>query len=117
VGKEFNVTKAGIHADGLLKDEEIYNSFDTRSILGKPPLVAINSYSGISSLAYWVNSYYGLTEDEKLTKNDERLIPMKHEIDRAYEGGRTTNITSEELVKLSGIYIFNNTYNKKEAAM
>lgn len=117
VGKEFNVTKAGIHADGLLKDEEIYNSFDTRSILGKPPLVAINSYSGISSLAYWVNSYYGLTEDEKLTKNDERLIPMKREIDRAYEGGRTTNITSEELVKLSGVYIFNNNYNKKEAAM
>lgn len=117
VGKEFNVTKAGIHADGLLKDEEIYNSFDTRSILGKPPLVAINSYSGISSLAYWVNSYYGLSEVEKLTKNDERLIPMKHEIDRAYEGGRTTNITSEELVKLSEIYIFNKNYNKKEAAM
>lgn len=117
VGKEFNVTKAGIHADGLLKDEEIYNSFDTRSILGKPPLVAINSYSGISSLAYWVNSYYGLSEVEKLTKNDERLVPMKHEIDRAYEDGRTTNITSEELGRLSEIYIFSGKYNKKDAAM
>jgi isopropylmalate/homocitrate/citramalate synthase len=25
VGRDFNVTRAGIHADGLLKDEEIYN--------------------------------------------------------------------------------------------
>ena len=25
VGRNFNVTRAGIHADGLLKDEEIYN--------------------------------------------------------------------------------------------
>lgn len=29
VGKNFNVTKAGIHADGMLKDQEIYNIFDT----------------------------------------------------------------------------------------
>ncbi len=35
VGKSFNVTRAGIHADGLLKDEEIYNIFDTRKILGR----------------------------------------------------------------------------------
>src|SRR5262249_15532215 len=27
VGRDFNVTRAGIHADGLLKNEEIYNSF------------------------------------------------------------------------------------------
>ena len=29
VGKNFNNTSAGIHADGLLKNEEIYNAFDT----------------------------------------------------------------------------------------
>ena len=33
VGRSFNVTRAGIHADGLLKDEEIYNVFDTAKIL------------------------------------------------------------------------------------
>ena len=27
VGRHFNVTRAGIHADGMLKDEEIYNIF------------------------------------------------------------------------------------------
>lgn len=115
VGKEFNVTKAGIHADGLLKDEEIYNSFDTRKILGKPPLVAINSYSGISSIAYWINSYFGLENEEKIHKNDERLIPIKNKIDEEYDNGRATNISSEEMEALSNIFIFNNNYNKERA--
>lgn len=33
VGRNFNSTRAGIHADGLLKDEEIYNIFNTEKIL------------------------------------------------------------------------------------
>lgn len=107
VGSEFNVTKAGIHADGLLKDEEIYNSFDTRKILDKAPLVAINSYSGISSIAYWVNSYFGLKGDDKINKNDPRLIAVKNKIDEEYESGRTTNISSEEMERMSNEYIFN----------
>lgn len=114
VGKEFNITKAGIHADGLLKDEEIYNSFDTGKILGKPPLVSINSYSGISSIAYWINSYFGLKGIDKLQKNDKRLIPVKNKIDAEYENGRTTNISSEEMELLSNMYVFDNKY-KKEA--
>ncbi len=113
VGKEFNVTKAGIHADGLLKDEEIYNSFDTRKILGKPPLVAINSYSGISSIAYWINSYFNLNESEKLQKSDNRLIPIKDKIDLEYENGRTSNITTEEMKIFSNIYIFDNQFKEK----
>lgn len=35
VGKNFNVTRAGIHADGLLKNEEIYNIFDTEKFLNR----------------------------------------------------------------------------------
>lgn len=117
VGKEFNVTKAGIHADGLLKDEEIYNSFDTKKILGKPPLVSINRYSGISSIAYWINSYYGLMGDDKLQKNDGRLKPIKNKIDEEYENGRVANISAEEMKTLSSIYIFNDNYTKKEQAI
>lgn len=113
VGKEFNVTKAGIHADGLLKDEEIYNSFDTRKILSKPPLVAINSYSGISSIAYWINSYFGLKGNDKIQKNDERLIPIKNKIDSEYEKGRTANITTEEMKILSNMYVFGDKYKEK----
>ncbi|MFA9423990.1 MAG: 2-isopropylmalate synthase, partial [Sedimentibacter sp.] len=115
VGDEFNVTKAGIHADGLLKDEEIYNSFDTRKILGKPPLVAINSYSGISSIAYWINSYFGLKGDEKIQKNNEKLIPIKDKIDEEYDNGRTTNISSEEMENLSNFFIFKSDYHKERA--
>ena len=33
VGADFNVTRAGVHADGLIKCEEIYNIFDTTRIL------------------------------------------------------------------------------------
>ena len=33
VGSNFNVTRAGIHADGMIKDEEIYNPFDTTRLL------------------------------------------------------------------------------------
>ena len=35
VGENFNVTRAGIHADGLLKNEEIYNIFDTDKFLNR----------------------------------------------------------------------------------
>lgn len=31
-GKDFNATSAGIHVDGLAKNEEIYNIFDTTKI-------------------------------------------------------------------------------------
>jgi isopropylmalate/homocitrate/citramalate synthase len=105
VGSDFNVTKAGIHADGLLKDEEIYNSFDTGKILGRPPLVAINNYSGIAGIAYFINSYFNKQGDDKLTKHDERLVPIKEWIDEEYEKGRTTNITVQEMVEISDKYI------------
>ena len=41
VGKNFNITRAGIHADGLLKNEEIYNIFDTAKFLNRPAQVAV----------------------------------------------------------------------------
>lgn len=37
IGENFNVTKAGIHADGLMKDEEIYNIFNTKKLLKRAP--------------------------------------------------------------------------------
>ena len=113
VGAEFNVTKAGIHADGLLKDEEIYNSFDTGKILGRPPLVAINNYSGTASIAYFINSHFNMQGDDKLTKDDERLIPIKEWIDEEYEKGRTTNITIKEMIEVSNMHL-NNEYEEYE---
>ena len=48
VGENFNVTKAGIHADGLMKDEEIYNIFNTKKLLNRSPGVSISKTSGAS---------------------------------------------------------------------
>ncbi len=76
VGSEFNVTRAGIHADGLLKNEEIYNSFDTEKILGRPPLVAVNSYSGLAGIAAWINGYFRLKGSRKIDKSDPRILPI-----------------------------------------
>ena len=60
VGKNFNVTRAGIHADGLLKNEEIYNIFDTEKILNRPVQVAISNTSGLAGIAHWMNRHYQL---------------------------------------------------------
>ncbi len=106
VGKEFNVTKAGIHADGLLKNEEIYNSFDTNKLLGRPALIEINTYSGLAGLAYWMNCYYNLTGNDKISKYDDRLQIIKDKIDEEYSSGRTTNISKAELISLCEEYMF-----------
>ena len=105
VGDDFNVTKAGIHADGMLKNKEIYNSFDTEKILNRPPLIAVNPYSGLAGIAAWVNAYYKLSDENKIGKNDDSILPIKAWIDREYEKGRTASITNEELKGLVSNYI------------
>ncbi len=97
IGENFNVTKAGIHADGLLKDEEIYNIFDTKKILGRPASVLIGKTSGLAGIAYWVNEHYNLTGDEAVGKKDPRVIAMKDWVDLEYENGRQTNLSTAEL--------------------
>lgn len=97
VGRSFNATRAGIHADGLLKDEEIYNIFDTEKILGKKPIVSINNTSGLAGIAYWINAYYELEGDNKIDKHHEIVIKMKERIDQEYAKGRDTVMGDDEL--------------------
>ena len=102
VGRNFNVTRAGIHADGLLKDEEIYNVFDTKKLLNRPASVQISKTSGLAGIAYWINETYRLAENEKVDKRDPIVISMKEWIDREYEDGRQTILSNRELeTKLS----------------
>jgi isopropylmalate/homocitrate/citramalate synthase len=101
VGREFNITRAGIHADGILKDEEIYNIFDTEKILGRPIVVAVNEHSGHAGIAAWVNTYFRLKGIDKIDKRDERINDIKVWIDKQYEGGRNTVMISEELEVIS----------------
>ena len=97
VGRNFNVTRAGIHADGLLKDEEIYNIFDTDKILNRPAMVAINKNSGLAGIAYWMNQNYRLKGDKQVDKKDPVVMKLKEWVDKEYEGGRTATLSNEEV--------------------
>ena len=97
VGRNFNVTRAGIHADGLLKDEEIYNIFDTGKILKRPASVAIGKNSGLAGIAYWVNQNYGLSGAMELNKQSPLVLKLKEWVDSQYEDGRTASLSNEEL--------------------
>ncbi len=97
VGRSFNVTRAGIHADGLLKDEEIYNIFDTKKILNKSASVMLGKTSGLAGIAYWINETYRLTESEKIEKKDPLVVALKAWIDKEYEDGRQTTLANHEV--------------------
>ena len=100
VGEDFNVTRAGVHADGLLKNEEVYNIFDTGKILDRPPKVMISNTSGIAGLTVWVNSHYKLDGDKALDKHHPLVIALKEWVDHQYDEGRVTAITDGELEAL-----------------
>jgi isopropylmalate/homocitrate/citramalate synthase len=105
VGEYFNVTRAGIHADGLMKDPEIYNIFDTEKILGRKPLVIITDKSGSAGVAYWINTFYNLPSDKQLSKNDERVKAIYDEILKMYENGKEGYVSNEEMRELVRKYI------------
>ncbi len=99
VGKNFNVTRAGIHADGLLKNEEIYNIFDTEKLLNRPVLVAVTNTSGVSGVAHWMNTYYNLKGDNNLSKTHPVVMKVKEWVDKEYEDGRVIAISDDELTQ------------------
>jgi len=100
VGSNFNVTRAGIHADGLLKNEEIYNIFDTTKFLNRPVRVAVSNTSGLAGIAMWMNAYYHLTGDKAINKESPLVVKVKEWVDHQYEDGRVTVITDDELVTI-----------------
>ncbi|MGI8423154.1 MAG: 2-isopropylmalate synthase [Chloroflexota bacterium] len=97
LGSEFNVTRAGIHADGLLKDEEIYNVFDTKALLGRPVGVSVNDKSGAAGVAFWV----GQQLETKVDKGDPGVQAMYLEIQELYQRGRSSGLTQDELLGLA----------------
>ena len=95
VGSHFNMTQAGIHADGLLKDEEIYNIFDTSKLLKSPPGVAITATSGAAGIALWLKT--NVLGGDDIDKNDERVTRLKDWVEAQYAAGRVTTMGSGEL--------------------
>lgn len=107
VGSNFNITKAGIHADGLLKGQEIYNVFDTQTILNRSPEVSITDRSGLAGITYWYNTQLPKLRNsqEKLDKNNPSIVKIKEEIDKLYEDGRSNCLSHKELLKFAKKYL------------
>jgi len=97
VGRSFNATRAGIHADGLLKDEEIYNIFDTDKILNRPATVSVDSHSGLAGIAHWLNGFFKLKDDLAVDKRHPVVVAMKTKVDELYAEGRNTVMGDGEL--------------------
>ncbi len=97
VGENFNITRAGIHADGLMKDEEIYNIFNTRKLLNRTPGVTISKTSGAAGIAYWVNEHFNLDGDKKVSKDHPLVAQLKTWVDFMYADGRTTSLSNGEI--------------------
>jgi isopropylmalate/homocitrate/citramalate synthase len=95
VGKYFNVTRAGIHADGLLKDEEIYNCFDTQKLLNRPVGVAITDKSGAAGIKHWIEARYQI----EIPKHDQRITRIKDKIDAEYLADRVSAISDNEMLE------------------
>lgn len=97
VGENFNVTRAGIHADGLMKDEEIYNIFNTKGLLNRSPGVAISKTSGLAGIAYWINEHYSLSKSKMVSKDSDLVVKLKKWVDQMYADNRTTSISNKEI--------------------
>ncbi len=93
VGKDFNVTRAGIHADGLLKNEEIYNCFDTQKLLNRPVSVAITDKTGAAGIKHWIEAKYEI----EIPKHDLRIAKIKDRIDAEYSANRVSAISDKEM--------------------
>jgi len=93
VGKGFNVTRAGIHADGLLKNEEIYNCFDTKKLLNRAVSVAITDKTGAAGIKHYIEERYEI----EIAKHDPRVVAIKDKIDTEYAAERVSAISDEEM--------------------
>ncbi len=96
VGRDFNTTRAGIHAGGLRSDERIYNIFDTTVLFGRPPRVAITDKTGVDGVALWVNEFLELKGNARLSKIKVHKI-ARWVMDQYEVHGRMSAITDEEL--------------------
>ena len=104
-GKDFNATSAGIHVDGLAKNEEIYNIFDTDAILGRKVPIIITDKSGRAGVAYWLNQNLALEGDRQVSKTHPAVGMMYNRILQAYERGRNTSFSNKEMMGLARRYM------------
>lgn len=100
VGRDFNATSAGVHVDGLAKNEEIYNIFDTTKILDRPVPIIITDKSGRAGVAYWINHNFSLSPEKAVSKKHPAVGQMYNVIMKTYEDGRNTSFSNKEMTDL-----------------
>jgi isopropylmalate/homocitrate/citramalate synthase len=105
VGTNFNATSAGIHADGILKNEEIYNIFNTAKILARPISISVNDKSGLAGIAQWINSHFALTGKDRVEKTHPGVARINRWVTKQYEEGRATAISDQEMEKVTRKYL------------
>ena len=105
VGSDFNATSAGVHLDGLSKNEEIYSSFDTKRILDRNVTINITDKSGLAGISHWINSHFALTGRDKIEKTHPGVARINKRIMKQYEEGRVTAMSDEEMEHLVRRYI------------
>lgn len=108
IGEDFNTTRAGIHADGILKNQEIYNIFDTDLLLNRPIRVTVTDKSGMAGIARWLNENVPSVVEGRSEPVNKRHSGVKHInnwVTEQYEQGRTTGISPEELLAQARHYL------------
>ncbi|MFO7536409.1 MAG: 2-isopropylmalate synthase [Kiritimatiellia bacterium] len=97
VGRGFNTTSAGVHADGLLKNEEIYNVFNTEKLLHRPVKLAINDKSGMAGIVLWIRHNLGDGPKTPLQKDHPGVKRIYEWMTAQYETGRVAQISDAEV--------------------
>ena len=99
VGDDFHKTRAGIHADGLARDERVYNIFDTQKLLKRPPEVVVTDKSGSDGVYLWVNNFLGLHGRDRLKKT--KIVKIMRWVADQYDiENRVTAISDREMAEL-----------------
>jgi isopropylmalate/homocitrate/citramalate synthase len=97
VGLDFNATGAGIHIDGMIKSEEIYNIFNTEKILKRPLSIIITDKSGFAGVAHWANTHLMLKGDKRVDKRHPGVAKIYKWVMEQYQEGRVTSISHGEM--------------------
>jgi citrate (Re)-synthase len=105
VGSDFNATSAGVHIDGLSKNEEIYSSFDTKRILNRTLTINITDKSGLAGIAHWINAHFALTGQDKIEKTHPGIARINRSVVQRYEQGRVTCMADDEMEHLVRRYM------------
>lgn len=99
VGDDSHKTRAGIHADGLSRDERIYSIFDTNALLNRPPEIVVTDKSGSDGIYLWVNNFMDLHGRDRIKKT--KMVKIMRWVTDQYDvEDRTTAISDREMVDL-----------------